>query len=98
MVMGTPAEGGARHIISSSAVLLIGIGGGTNTVASGLKSDSRGSSPSSRKAGLSLSMLTLCWAFPIETVKYFSALWTTQNGPSYEGCKLFVTASTRMKT
>jgi len=93
--MGSPAEG---HITGRSAVLLTGIGGWTNTVASGLKSDSGGSLPSSRKAGLSLSMLTLRWAFPIETVKYFSVLWTTGNGLSYGGCKLFFTASTQMKT
>lgn len=81
-----------------STVFLTGIGDGMNTLASGRKSDSGGSSPSSRNAGFNLSMLTFLWSFPIETVKYFSVLWTTRKGPSYGGCKLFFTASTRIKT
>jgi len=99
VAMGCPADGSAEGCITGcSTILLTGIGIGMNTIASGLKSDSKEPSPSSRKAGLSLSMLTLCWPFTTEMVKYFLALWTTRSRPSYGGCKFFFMVSTRMKT
>jgi len=72
VAMVSPPVGGAEgRITGGSAVLLTDIGNRINTVGSGLKYNSRGLLLSSRRAGLSLSMLTLCWAFPTEKVKYF---------------------------